>query len=187
MKPYFFGYGSLVNLQTHDYPDATPARLTGWRRVWRQTTYADRPILTVEPCAETAIDGLIAHVPNGDWSALDQREHAYDREMVTAQVTHKLPDTLAIATYTIPETKHPASEKPHAIRLSYLDVVVQGYLRVFGEPEAKAFFETTNGWDAPIGNDRANPLYPRAQVLTDKETAFVDAQLIELGSQILSV
>jgi hypothetical protein len=187
MRPYFFGYGSLVNLQTHDYPDATPARLIGWRRIWRQTTYADRPILTVEPCAVTTIDGLIAHVPNGDWAALDKREHAYDREMVTAQVTHQLSGSPAIATYTIPETKHPAAAKPHAIYLSYLDVVVQGYLRVFGEPEAKDFFDTTTGWDAPIRNDRANPLYPRAQALTAKETAFVDTQLTQLGSLILSV
>ncbi len=30
--PYFFGYSSLVNLATHDFPDPRPATLRGWRR-----------------------------------------------------------------------------------------------------------------------------------------------------------
>ena len=32
MHPRFFGYGSLVNRDTHDYPNAVRATLSGWRR-----------------------------------------------------------------------------------------------------------------------------------------------------------
>ncbi len=65
--------------------------------------------------------------------------------------------------------------------MSYLDVVIQGYLTEFGEEGAARFFETTSGWNAPLLNDRAAPLYPRAQSLTVDETAFIDQALARLG------
>ena len=49
-----------------------------------------------------------------------------------------------------------------------------GPLREFGEAGAHRFFETTSGWDIPVRNDRAAPIYPRAQSLTAQETALVD-------------
>lgn len=183
--PYFFGYGSLVNRRTHDYGDIQPATLTGWRRVWRQTTYAPRPILTVEPCENVTITGLIAHVPNDDWAELDQREHAYDRVPVNHAIRHDLSNPADIATYTVPIDKHPASEELKPIYLSYLDVVVQGYLMEFGIEGVRAFFNTTIGWEAPIKNDRNDPIYPRHQVLTPEETRLVDAELSRIDCRYL--
>ena len=43
------------------------------------------------------------------------------------------------------------------------------------------FFETTDGWDAPMKNDRADPMYSRHQRLTAEETALVDDWLERLG------
>ena len=54
---------------------------------------------------------------------------------------------------------------------------MQGYLRVHGEEGVGQFFDTTDGWDMPILDDRAAPLYPRHQVLTAAETALVDHHL----------
>lgn len=48
------------------------------------------------------------------------------------------------------------------VLLSYLDVVVQGYFREFGRKGVVHFFEMTEGWHAPVLNDRANPIYPCA-------------------------
>lgn len=178
-RPYFFGYGSLVNRKTHTFTDMSPATLTGWRRVWRQTTYAPRPILTIEPCAGVTVSGVIAHVPNDDWSTLDAREHAYDRVALGSGLSHASTAPSMVATYSIPTEKFPQPTKPRPIHLSYLDVVIQGYLTEFDEATAMQFFATTVGWDAPIKDDRHNPAYPRHQSLTKGERAFVDKALAE--------
>jgi hypothetical protein len=65
---------------------------------------------------------------------------------------------------------------------SYIDVVVQGYLREFGVEGADRFFATTHGWDMPICRDRENPVYPRHQRLTTEERDFVDDRLVRLGA-----
>ena len=88
--PYFFGYGSLVNLSTHDFPDPRPARLKGWRRAWRHTDLRPVAFLTAIPDPDAEIDGMIAHVPGDDWAALDEREWAYDRILATHAVIHPL-------------------------------------------------------------------------------------------------
>ncbi|MGO4916896.1 gamma-glutamylcyclotransferase family protein [Pseudogemmobacter sp. W21_MBD1_M6] len=181
---YFFGYGSLVNRQTHGYGQAHPAHLTGWRRVWRHTALRPVAFLTGEPAAGTVIDGLIAHVPNDDWAALDEREFAYDRIALNgADLMHPVTTPIDVQIYAVPAGKHGATTAQHPILLSYLDAVVQGYLTEFGEDGARRFFDTTGGWDAPILNDRHTPQYPRAQRLTKGETAFVDSALAATGKR----
>jgi gamma-glutamyl AIG2-like cyclotransferase len=182
--PYFFGYGSLVNRATHDFSNAQPALLTGWRRVWRHTDLRPVAFLTVERDAHTAIDGLIAHVPRDDWAALDRREWAYARIPATHAIRHNVKQDIEIAVYAVPDRQSDAPSARHPVLLSYIDVVVQGYLQVFGQTGAERFFATTDGWDAPVRNDRAAPRYPRHQQLTQKETAFVDEQLAALGVQV---
>lgn len=179
--PCFFGYGSLVNRATHDFPDLQPARLKGWRRAWCHTDLRPVAFLTALPDPGAEIDGMIAHVPNDDWTALDRREWAYVRLAVTDRVTHPLEREVEIAVYAVPEDRHGRPTARHPILLSYIDVVVQGYLREFGTDGAARFFATTTGWEAPVLNDRAAPRYPRHQRLTAAETAFVDEQLAALG------
>ena len=182
---YFFGYGSLVNRDTHGFEGAQTATLTGWRRTWRHTTLRQIAYLTAVPDPTCTIDGLIAPVPDHDWAALDQRERAYARVPAAHQVTHALTHQPEIAVYAIPDGHHSAPNTRHAVLLSYLDVVVQGYLREFGEPGVTRFFDTTQGWDAPMLDDRANPSYPRHCTLRADETALVDHHLRRLGVTLL--
>jgi len=193
-KPYFFGYGSLVNRATHSYPDTQAARLSGWQRVWRHTNLRAVAYLTVEP-ADSMIEGLIASVPNRDWSALDLREHAYDRVAIApgALEVCKTYETYKIGpecyeTYEINvqlyKTK-PQNDAPptlrHPILQSYLDTVISGYFDMFGEDGARAFFATTKGWDAPVLDDRKAPIYPRTTPLDATTRRFVDRALDTLG------
>ena len=183
--PYFFGYGSLVNLDTHDFPNPEPAQITGWRREWRATDLRGIAFLTAVPDAQATIDGMIAHVPDNDWAALDAREWAYERLPATDAVAHPLPGPLDIAIYAVPEASFRPATDQHPILLSYLDVVVQGYLRAFDGAGVARFFETTTGWDTPVLNDRATPKYPRHQVLSAQETALVDHHLAAKQVRIL--
>ncbi|MEZ5715059.1 MAG: gamma-glutamylcyclotransferase [Paracoccaceae bacterium] len=182
---YFFGYGSLVNLATHDYADAHPARARGWRRAWRHTNLRPVAFLTAIRDPSCTIDGMIAHVPGDDWSALDLREHAYARVRACDDVDHALDHRPTVALYAIPHDAHGQPDTAHPMLLSYVDVVVQGYLQQFGEAGAQRFFDTTAGWDAPVMDDRAAPVYPRHQTLSPEETAFVDAALRRLDVRII--
>lgn len=181
--PFFFGYGSLVNRATHGFTTAYPGSLRGWRRVWRQTRLRDVAMLTVEPAEGVRIDGLIAAVPGADWMALDEREWAYDRLGATHLTDHTGPESAEVHLYSIPDL-HRDDDAQHPIRLSYLDVVIQGYLREFGKAGAERFFETTVGWEAPVMNDRTAPIYARHQPLTPAERDFVDANLRNLSAEM---
>jgi len=184
--PFFFGYGSLVNRATHDYGDAHPAQLQGWRRAWRHTALRDMAFLTGVPAKGHVIDGLIAHVPQGDWIALDDREYAYERNKVSGDVAHRVERALDVQVYAIADGKHGVPDRKHPILLSYLDVVVQGYLAEFGEAGVARFFDTTDGWDAPVLNDRSAPIYPRFQRLTGDETDLVNDHLRAVDAVIVT-
>lgn len=168
--PAFFGYGSLVNLATHEYAAPTPATLNGWRRVWRVTNLRKAAFLSVERCDRSQIKGIIAQVHGGDWEALDAREAAYQRHDISEQTGQPT------ALYQVAPQNIVASAKTQPILLSYLDVVVQGYLQIFGEAGVPHFFDTTSDWQ-PILNDRSDPQYPRHQVLSKAEQALVDHHL----------
>ncbi|MCF7699306.1 gamma-glutamylcyclotransferase family protein [Loktanella sp. M215] len=175
--PAFFGYGSLVNLATHGYADPCPARLTGWRRVWRSTTLREAAFLSVDPAPGVTLDGIAARVPGADWLALDAREAAYTRIDVSETLGLGCP----AAVYRVSDGLTLPTTTGHMILRSYLDVVVQGYFRVFGPTGVSDFFDTTTGWEVGIKDDRAAPLYPRAQTLSDIETAQVDHHLRRLS------
>jgi len=177
--PAFFGYGSLVNRATHDHAPAALARLSGWRRVWCATDLRPFAYLSVEPAA-TEIDGLIAAVPDGDWAALDRREAAYDRRSVGPDsLPHRPVWAADIALYTVRAPRPAAASAP--ILRSYLDVVLQGFLREFGEAGVSSFLASTIGWEAGLHDDRAAPVYPRAQRLGIRETALIDRHLADHG------
>lgn len=183
---FFFGYGSLVNRATHDYRQARAATLPGWRRAWRHTALRPVAFLTAEPDPVTTIEGLIAAVPGADWTALDAREAAYDRHPVCDDVRHDLSPRPPVSVYAIPQDRQRAPTEAYPVLLSYLDVVVQGYAREFGPEGVARFFATTTGWEAPILDDRASPVYPRHQQLTTAERAMTDAHLDRLGARIIT-
>ena len=184
--PFFFGYGSLVNRATHVFDDAHPATLKGWRRAWRHTNLRPVAFLTAVPDEGSEIDGLVAHVPGDDWAALDERERAYDRSPVTHLTGHAVPRPIHVQVYSIPHGKHGVPDETHPVLLSYIDVVVQGYLREFGEAGVQRFFQTTDGWDAPILDDRAAPIYSRSQRLRDDERGLVEDGLRDVSARIIT-
>ncbi|MBY6154244.1 gamma-glutamylcyclotransferase [Vannielia litorea] len=176
---YFFGYGSLVNRATHIHAPSFPARLRGWRRVWKSTVLRDVAFLSAEPWDGSVLEGLVAHVPGGDWAALDVRERAYGRHEVSAHCEHEAGEVRVEVYAVAPE--HMAADAAHPVLLSYVDTVVQGFADVFGEAGALRFFETTAGWPPVVVDDRAAPIYPRATEVSAQERDFVDAGLRRLG------
>ena len=126
--------------------------------------------------------GLIAEVAAGDWTALDAREYAYVRHAAAVE-DHGLRPTPNVQVYSV-GSEHRAENARGPILMSYLDVVVQGYLQEFGETGVAEFFDTTDGWDRPVLNDRQAPRYRRHQVLSRDETALVDAHLRQLSAVV---
>lgn len=178
--PHFFGYGSLVNRNTHAYPDLTPAKVRGWRRTWAPSPFRPVAFLSVVPAPGEWVLGALARVPNADWNALDKREAAYARHHVEVDDCDDHRPGLQI--YAAEDLKDPSNS--HPILLSYLDVVVQGFLREHGKRAAEDFFSTTDGWETPVLNDRNSPRYPRHQSLTQVETDIVDSCLRNLSAMV---
>ena len=81
-------------------------------------------------------------------------------------------------------TKTPTERNP--ILLSYLDTVVQGFLTHWGRNGVDRFFASTDGWSAPILNDRDAPIYSRVQRTTEAERDLVDALLESVNDPALS-
>lgn len=176
---FFFGYGSLVNRHTHDYPDALPVTIRGWRREWRMARSLGRTFLSVVPDAGAQIDGLVARVPGNDWAALDLRETGYQRHALGAGAFARGPSRPAMI-YAIAAQDADKASHTAPIKLSYLDVVVEGFDREFGAEGVARFFDTTRGW-GPVLDDRAAPLYPRARPVAAHLQRLVDDRLHNLG------
>lgn len=181
---YFFGYGSLVNRDTHDHAPVHRATLHGWHRAWRAVPDRALCYLTAVRDPDGSIDGLIAPVPGESWAELDQREAAYGRHPVTDTLDHAS-DATEVVVYAIDPDRHSPPGADNPILLSYLDVVIAGFLAEYGPAGPQRFFETTLGWQAPILNDRAAPRYSRARPLTDEIRTLTDAGLDALGSRII--
>ncbi|EPX81732.1 gamma-glutamylcyclotransferase family protein [Litoreibacter arenae] len=184
-KQYFFGYGSLVNTTTHTYGSTHVATLEGWRRVWTHTALRDIAYLSVAPASGSRIDGLIAGVPDSDWAALDIRETGYSRSLLQSTALTHAAGEVDVQMYQTHIERDAPSPVAQPILLSYLDVVVQGFHTQFGKDGVERFFQTTDGWEAPILNDRLQPRYPRSRTLSDRETALVDAHLENLKTSII--
>ena len=172
----FFGYGSLVNGATHVYPGLRAARLNGWGRGWRRAPGRRVSLLTALPGGE-GIDGALAGVPGADWAALDAREASYDRHPVSIAV---MGGDVAAAIYAVPE---PVPSEGAPILMSYLEVVVQGFLDLHGPEGAARFFGETDGWEAPVFDDRAGPLYPRHVPPSAEALAILAAGLERVGAR----
>lgn len=183
--PFFFGYGSLVNARTHNHPEAMPAKVKGWRRSWRHTTRRPYAYLSVMPDETTSIDGLIARVPQNDWAALDIREAGYRRQTLRADaIEHERQETAQVQIYQAHTETDITGRVCYPILLSYLDVVVQGFRDVFGEDGVANFFTSTEGWEAGILDDRAAPIYSRAQNLTPLEVELVNHHVARLATEV---
>ncbi|GLQ34469.1 gamma-glutamylcyclotransferase [Amylibacter marinus] len=174
----FFGYGSLVNLRTHNYQNPQTGRISGWRRVWRSARNGDISFLSIEPY-DGEISGMFASTAGIGWDALDLRERGYARQSLPKGcIIGTQPDSPAMIYVGAPNAIDPSVQKP--ILLSYLDVVVQGFHVHFGRQGVADFFNSTAQWARPVLDDRAAPIYPRAQELTLEQQQLVDENLERL-------
>jgi hypothetical protein len=173
-----FGYGSLVNASTHDFLAPNPARLSGWRRYWCQIEATDHAFLSICRSEGDIIDGLLAPVEPQQWPGLDAREAGYDRLSSLAAIytdDHAACES-ACTVYAVPPITSPTRPCTAPILRSYLDVVLQGYLTVFGLDGAKRFMASTD-WNCAVLDDRAAPLYPRHQHISAAENSAITALL----------
>ncbi len=172
---FFFGYGSLVNRLTHDYPDADAVTIRGWRREWRMAHDLGRTFLSVVPDPDAQIDGIVARVPRNDWAALDLRETGYQRHLLGADAfAHGSIRPAQI--YAIAQTQSDPPSHAAPIKLSYLDVVIEGFAQEFGPDGVARFFQTTSGW-GPVLDDRSAPKYQRARPVAPTLRRLVDEYL----------
>ena len=134
--------------------------------------------LSVVP-GEDTIEGLLVTFDDEVRPVVDAREYRYD-----ALSCEELgPDALIFRAQSGVDRFGDAANPVH---LSYVDVVVQGFLAEFGEAGVERFMATTDGWHVPILDDRAAPRYPRAQVLTQNERALTDRMLRMVDATFLS-
>jgi hypothetical protein len=196
----YFGYGSLVNRATltTGLVEAHPARLKGWRRTWRPrpemgpdmdaTPGATLPdgvtpsLLSAHPAEGFSIDGLLVIDFAVNLAGIDTREFRYHRrdirlsDLEFAQPGHGIGAEIALHVYEA-RIEHPAAEGPAPILRSYLDAVMQGFLREFGPDGLHRFVAETDAFHTPIHEDRAQPLYPRAVSLSPAEMELFDVVL----------
>ncbi len=195
----YFGYGSLVNCDTRA-PDSVAVRgtLRGWVREWRIAGPTPRGgvcSLTVRPDPGTDIRGLMVREHISGLAALDQREWRYDRLDLEDGTFLTDPDAPAHAVpkpmvrgfvYRAKHEHYRWGDADHPILLSYVDCVLAGFYRHWGEAGVRHFVETTHGWHVPILDDRAAPRYPRAVPLGKDLRALIDDALAGTRTRIES-
>ena len=169
-----FGYGSLVNTLTlPDHRAVWAATVTGWRRAWCASGGGSCALSIVE-AENQAIDGLVVVFDDAMWPEVRAREKRY-RWFVLPD----FPET--VITFRAGTEADRWADEINPVHLSYVDTVLQGYLRKFGSDGGRRFVETTAGWDVPFVDDREAPRYPRATPLDKTDRAQIDDLLRSAG------
>ena len=185
----YFGYGSLVNRTTHrtETHGAIRAAVRGWRRHWQDRSYkAEHAISMLSVKAESddehSLPGLLVFDQMQNLPALDEREGGYDRRVVHASDIELEIDFGFEGPIFIYEARPPVHEnRRHGILQSYLDAVLQGYLKEYGENYVHRFLVDTHAFHAPVIRDRHAPRYSRHVATSDEERLLFDALLGEHG------
>lgn len=168
-RHYILGYGSLISSESRAKTGETgqvwPVKLHGFERHWSimSPEFGMSSVAVVKAEAK-ACNGVLIEVPEDQFALFDKREQGYQRtQLEREQLTPYLDDELPDGTYWIyhaQEVVEPHIECP--IALSYVDVILSGCLE-HGDSFATDFLALTQGWRAPLHNDRLQPRYPRAQ------------------------
>jgi cation transport protein ChaC len=176
----YFGYGSLVNRDTlPDYVQTAPLQLPGWQRQWKHcvaTPNGKVCVLTATPRLGAKIDGVLVFDSSDKIGEIDRREVGYRRESIAINwadipVPHGRVDTY-IYVSTREHNRWGNSEFP--LWRSYAECVLAGFLDVWGPAGAERFIRSTEGWEAPMLDDRAAPKYQRAIPLRAAARKIID-------------
>ncbi|KZL17788.1 hypothetical protein PsAD2_02906 [Pseudovibrio axinellae] len=196
----YFGYGSLVNEET--LPAGTKVvagELSGWKREWRGCSKGKDGsgrmsglgvcALGVRREEGSVIHGAMVLDSKVNLPALDQREWHYDRKSLdegsfTPHCGRQMPSDTFL--YQVQQQFAHWGCEEHPILQSYIDCVMAGFHRLWGQEGMEHFVETTDGWGrVPIVNDRADPYYPRAITLSNGLAAEIDDLLKSVNAQYL--
>lgn len=167
------GYGSLINPATHTYEFVSEhARVPDWERSWtHRTRHRGQNVtgLTINPRKGATVTGTLLRPQNdAAWQELTQREAGYDLRALPSSHDGQTVGGYQSRTSVAGDTEHP-------ILRSYLDAVLQGVMRFWGNDGLVEFVATTEGWQTPILEDRDDPIYARPVKLTDEErTVFAE-------------
>lgn len=206
----YFGYGSLVNRETRPAQEiAYPARLKGWRRVWEhRVTHPNRDkrctSLSIESfdtgqfpasaAGPAAIDGVVVRLPLSDLHQLDEREAGYERltlpisdfdlpQVLTDQLLGEMHSQSVMVYRSLPHNRALADDD-HPVLQSYIDCVMAGFLRCYGESGVQAMISSTRGWERAIFNDRDEPYYPRWVPVAQERQQYFDSCIERHVSQL---
>jgi hypothetical protein len=179
----FFGYGSLVNeLTLSKKYDIQSGKIQNWKREWKHcvdTPFGRICALTVSREENVLIDGVFIRCSELELSQFDEREIGYARiGIARSDVVFSsgfVPDRLYI--YTSGPESYRIGDFQYPIWLSYAEVVLYGYLRMFGQPGLDRFIQSTEAWSAPIIDDRKNPKYPRFTKISDEDRKLIETRL----------
>lgn len=180
----YFGYGSLVNENTlrTKYIASIPATLQNWQRMWDVPTGTDFgsqniSLLTARPADNTMTTGVIVFDLASNLPQVDEREHNYDRRKLEIQHLEGSPMLGEIPcdfyVYEAHKNENPPDERPPILQ-SYLDAVLQGFFKIYGEEGVEHFISDTANFHTPIFDDRQTPKYPRSVSLTQPEQQLID-------------
>lgn len=177
-----FGFGSLVHRGTlNGVVGVERGSVRGWRRAWRATgrRAAGGGVcsLSVIP-ADDSIEGLFVTFADDQRQRIAKREKNYDAVALSDR-----PDAVI---YRAKAAADRWGNADFPVVLSYVDVILGGYMAEFGEAGAERFMATTDGWFVPIVDDRAAPTYPRAVALTAQQRRFVDRLLQMVDAVVTS-
>lgn len=182
-----FAYGSLLNKNTWSFKaELELVSLKGWVRQWRQIVQLDKGkicALNIYPNSNSIIEGILLKVDDATELSLSGREIGYEKTILAGKdiieqntKINRTNETTIAYIGSKPTTLWASNEAP--ILLSYIDVVAKGYFDLFGWDGVSNFFNSTQGWNLPILDDRDEPIYPRATKHDKKFQNFVNQQLI---------
>jgi hypothetical protein len=186
----YFGYGSLVNRDTHRTAiyGAVRASVRGWRRHWQgRPQHVDNPISLLSVKAESDpehhLPGLLVFDRLENLPHVDEREFNYHRRAVDPDRLTGFGDLgLDVPIYIYEGKPEIAPDTGHAILQSYLDAVLQGYLYEYGSQAVRSFIADTHAFDdTPVIRDRHEPRYMRAVTLSEEERILFDEALQSHG------
>ena len=189
-----FGYGSLLSHDSrfrHSSID-TPGlavTLSGWKRSWvTRSTPEKQTYVGAKSCSKSKMNGLLLPLQEID-EDLQKREQDYrfvalDVSMIDIhdrQHEAHLTQLTAKQIWMCETLDTTPADVHHPVYQSYVDTCLVGCLEAGGESFALSFIESTHLWEVHWVNDRRNPFYPRAAMLSKEQQQAIDKLLSQLG------